>query len=93
VVEEVSMIGGRLADPSSEMSVVASAPRSEPNAKAVATMITRNFIVSPVVGRTVAATVGRRGVVDIGGRCPTWYLPLPMLEWFREWLAAALRVG
>jgi hypothetical protein len=49
VVDEVSVVGGRLADPSSEMSVVATAPRSEPKAKEMATMITRGFIVSPVV--------------------------------------------
>ena len=49
VVEEVAAGGGRLADPSSEMSVVATAPRSVPTARDVATTITRGFIVSPVV--------------------------------------------
>jgi hypothetical protein len=49
VVDEVSAVGGRLADPSSEMSVVATAPRSVPTARDVATTITRGFIVSPVV--------------------------------------------
>jgi hypothetical protein len=49
VVDELSVVGGRFADPSSEMSVVATAPRSEPKAREVATMISRGFIVSPVV--------------------------------------------
>jgi hypothetical protein len=49
VVEEVSEVAGRLADPSSEMSVVATAPRSVPTARDVTAMITRGFILSPVV--------------------------------------------
>jgi hypothetical protein len=52
VVDEVSAVGDRLADPSSDMSVEAPAPTSAPKAKDVATMITRGFIVSPVVGRS-----------------------------------------
>jgi hypothetical protein len=56
-----SVVGDGVADPSSEMSVVAAAPRSEPKARDVVAMITRGFTAAPYEAG---------GVPGIGSRCP-----------------------
>ena len=57
----VSVGGDGLADPSSEMSVVATTPRSAPKARAVVAMNTRGFTAAPYEAG---------GVAGIGSRCP-----------------------